>query len=337
MNTLFHHSSEPSMRGYRFRVARRLGGALLAFSLLVMSAQAWAEVKVAVREASQAKGQWVLLKTVASIAAPEAIKDKIGDIQLCRSPLPGRSKRLSGRHVLSLLAATGELPKTAKVSVPESIHITRQCQHIREDRLRALYKGYIAEHLKGAAFKVRRFGVRGDNRFATGALSYRVEKNFNPEFKGTVALRLRVFVDGKEDGCLALQGWVDRFGRVVCARRPVRYNSILTAADLELKTVNMAAYPAGLITELAGAVGQLCKVTLFPGSPVRTCMLGAVPLVARGERVEILAASGGLRVSTLGIAKTAGGMGQQVQVQNIHSGKTVVGRVTGDATVEVLF
>jgi flagella basal body P-ring formation protein FlgA len=236
-----------------------------------------------------------------------------------------------------LLVASGVLPKKAKVSVPDSIQISRESQSIGEGRLRALYSGYLAAHLKGAAFKIRSFHVRGSNRFATGALSYVVEKNFNSELKGMVTLRVRVSVNGEYGGRLALQGWVDRFGRVVCARRPVTYKSILTHADLELKTVNMADYPADLITDLAGAVGQLCKVTLRPGNPLRACMLAPVPLVARGEQVRILASSGQLRVTTLGVARTAGGMGQQVQVKNLHSGKTIVGRVIGDATVEVLF
>ncbi len=327
------------MRAGRTWRWRLIGGVLLALCLLVLGGEALGQVqvKVTVRGTSRVTGPWVRLRTVASITAPAALRDRIGSIRLCRSPLPGRRRTLYGRHVSSLLAAAGVLPDTAKVSVPDSIQLIGESQSVGKKRLKAFYERYIADHLGRGSFTIRSFMALGSNRFAPGSLSLIVEKNFNPDFRGTVALRVRVRVNGKKDGLLTLQGWVDRFSRVVCARRPVTYGSILTHADLELKRVNMSNYPAGLITNLASAVGQVCKVTLYPGNPLRDCMLATVPLVARGERVEILATTGGLRVSTVGIAKTAGGMGQQVQVQNIHSGRTVVGRVTGDATVEVLF
>lgn len=328
---------ECPMRAARLKGPRRIGCTLLMICLLAMGGQALAQVKVVVHETSRVSDPWVRLRTVASISAPKALKDKIGAVRLCQAPQPGRRITLSGMTVSSILAAARVLPATAKVSVPDSIQVIRESQRIGENRLKALYKKYIADHLGGTAFKVRGFRVLGDNRFALGPLSLFIQKNFNPNFKGTVSLRVRVSVGGKQDGWLSLQGWVDRFGRVVCARRPVTYNSILTPADLQLKRVNMSDYPSGLLTDLSSAVGRVCKVTLFPGTPLRISMLATVPLVARGQRVEIRAAGRGLRVSAVGIAETAGGMGQQVMVQNIHSGKTVVGRVTGAATVAVIF
>ena len=46
---------------------------------------------------------------------------------------------------------------------------------------------------------------------------------------------------------------------------------------------------------------------------------------------------GGLRVSTMGIAKADGLRGEQIRVENVTSEKTVVGRVVNGSTVEVLF
>jgi flagella basal body P-ring formation protein FlgA len=66
-------------------------------------------------------------------------------------------------------------------------------------------------------------------------------------------------------------------------------------------------------------------------------MLAIPPVVQRGDRVKIILENGPLTVETVGIAKGAGGIGEQITVKNITSKKTVLGRVKDASTVEILF
>jgi flagella basal body P-ring formation protein FlgA len=44
-----------------------------------------------------------------------------------------------------------------------------------------------------------------------------------------------------------------------------------------------------------------------------------------------------LNVTTLGVAQEAGGKGEQIRIQNVASGKVVIGKVANASTVTVFF
>jgi flagella basal body P-ring formation protein FlgA len=253
------------------------------------------------------------------------------------SPKPGNVKKIPGRQLVTIVRAARVMPEDAKLSVPETIRIQRPFQSVQIEVLQQLYEHSIRGGLNGADVKAHPVKVCGTNRFPTGKLSLFVPAKPKGQVMGNVNLRVQVRIDGKDCGRLTLSGWVDRFAPVVCAIRDVKHHTILTAEDLIVKTVNVSTVSGGIVTDLSVAVGKQTRTTLRAGACLRSGMLTAPPLVQKGDRVKIMAGSGKLSVSTMGIAKGSGGKGDQIQVENIVSNKTVVGRVTGVATVEVMF
>lgn len=310
---------------------------LFSFFLTGLEIAAQDGVAIQVRESAPVDGNDIYLKDIAEITAPPALKEKIGAIRLGLSPKPGNEKKMAGRQLVSMVQAARVLPEDAKMTVPESIRIQRAFQSIQIEVLQQLYEQSIRGGLDGADVKVRPVKVCGTNRFPTGKLSLSVSKNPKGELSGNVNLRVQVRENGKDCGRLTLSGWVDRFSPVVCANRDVTHHTVLTAEDLTVKTVNVSTLSGELVTDPAVAVGKQTRTTLRAGACLRSGMLTAPPLVQRGDRVKIMAGSGKLSVCTMGIAKASGGKGDQIQVENIVSNKTVVGRVTGEATVEVMF
>lgn len=294
-------------------------------------------VAVHVRANAQVKGKEIYLKDIAEITAPAALKEKIGAISLGPAPRPGKEKKILGRRLLPMAQASGLMPRDVKWTVPDSVIIDRACQSVPEEVLQQLYQRVIGDALDGGDYKVRRIKVCGANRFPVGKLSFTVPKSGKQELTGSVNLRVQVQVDGENHGRLILSGWVDHFAPVVCVNRDVARHTVLTEADLCLKTVNVSTLSGPLITNLADAVGKQTRMTLRADGYLRSGMLTVPPLVQKGDRVKIEAGSGKLKVSTMGIAKGSGRMGDQVQVENIVSNKIVFGRVTGEHTVEVMF
>ncbi|MFH0730484.1 MAG: flagellar basal body P-ring formation chaperone FlgA [Pseudomonadota bacterium] len=318
-----------------------IGWSVFSFFFTSLAVAAPDRVAIQVRECAQVDGNDISLKDIAEITAPPVLKEKIGAIRLGLSPKPGNEKKMAGRQLVSMAQAVHVMPEDAKMTVPESIRIQRAFQSIQIEVLQQLYEQSIRDGLDGALngadVKVRPVKVCGTNRFPTGKLSFSVSKNLKKELAGNVNLRVQVRVNGKDCGRLTLSGWVDRFSPVVCAIRDVKHHTVLTAEDLTVKTVNVSTLSGELVTDLAVAVGKQTRTTLRAGACLRSGMLTAQPLVQRGDRVKIMAGSEKLSVSTMGIAKGSGGKGDQIQVENIVSNKTVVGRVTGEATVEVMF
>jgi flagellar basal body P-ring formation protein FlgA len=295
------------------------------------------QVVVQVRATAQVIGNDIYLKDIADITAPVGLKEKAGAIRLGLAPRPGKEKKIPGRRLLSMVQAANVIPPDADITVPESIHIEQACQSVPEGVLQQLYHRSVGEMLEGVEFKVRRVKVCGTNQFPIGTLSFSVSKSGKQEIAGNVNLRVQVRANGETCGRLTLSGWVDRFAPVVCALREVAHHSVLTEADLILTTVNISMLSGEMVTDMADALGKQTRMTLRAGTCLRTGMLTVPPLVKKGDQVKILAGSGRLKVSTMGIAKGSGGKGDQIQVENIVSNKIIVGRVTGKATVEVMF
>jgi len=66
-------------------------------------------------------------------------------------------------------------------------------------------------------------------------------------------------------------------------------------------------------------------------------MVSVPPVIHKGDKVKLVAKSGNIKIVTFGIAKSAGGTGDQIRIENMTSKKTIVGRVKDASTVEVIF
>ena len=122
------------------------------------------------------------------------------------------------------------------------------------------------------------------------------------------------------------------FAQSVTPVRAIRSHTILAADDL---TLAEAAVP-GAIAEIAAAVGQEARVTLYPGRPILTSQIGAPALVERNQLVRmILRRSGALSIATEGRALDRAGAGELVRVMNLASRQTVTGTVAADGSIEV--
>ena len=62
-----------------------------------------------------------------------------------------------------------------------------------------------------------------------------------------------------------------------------------------------------------------------------------IPAVNRGEMVRIRVDVGGVKATTMGIAKATGAVGDHIVVQNTSSREKLLVRIIGPGTVQVMF
>jgi flagella basal body P-ring formation protein FlgA len=118
---------------------------------------------------------------------------------------------------------------------------------------------------------------------------------------------------------------------VVVPVRAIRSQSVITAADLEIADDTVP----GALTEIALAVGQEARVTLYPGRPILAGQVGAPALVERNQLVRMVYAAGGLSITAEGRALDRAGAGEMVRVMNLASRQIVTGAVATDGSIEV--
>jgi len=162
---------------------------------------------------------------------------------------------------------------------------------------------------------------------------------FEPVGKATlgripVAVR-RYRPDGSVDSQNVQATVALRCGAVV-ATRPIGRGKIITAADVELREVEVTSSMVSPVAELAEAIGRQARGAIAKGSVVQSDKLEDPELVARGETVAVRCLSGGLVLRTTARAMEPGRAGQWILLRNEVNRKTFRGRVTGPQQVLVV-
>ena len=320
------------------------GAVILALGLMVTSAAHGEKhfdtsLSIKVLPTAQVRGEEICLSDVADIrGANKALESRIGDIALGQSPRPGKERSFSKKRIHALIMAFLDEQEKVHIEIPDAVCVQRAFQCLSETSLRQAFESYVAKRLGGIETSVSRFKIRGNDPLPLGRISLFPAGNISQKpIKGYFSLVMAVQVDGKNRGQLTLSGWVNRYEPVVCTTRYIPRGRTLTAEDVVLKKINTSKAPARLVRMPENAIGKQAKSSLRAGRAVCLNRLVSPPLIEKGDRVKILASSGGIQVTTLGVAMNEGRKGDQIKVENITSNKMVVGRVADHATVEVLF
>lgn len=133
-----------------------------------------------------------------------------------------------------------------------------------------------------------------------------------------------------------LPAQVSVYGQYVVAAALLAQGQPLTEQQLMLAEGDLTALPAGIITDLAQAVGRSPTVSLAAGTPLRSDSLKSRPLVQQGQTVRLVSSGRNFTVSAEGKALNTAGEGQVVQVRTA-GGSVVAGTARSAGVVEVGF
>lgn len=132
-----------------------------------------------------------------------------------------------------------------------------------------------------------------------------------------------------------VSGRIDVFGEVLVARQPISRGQAVQPQDLEFAERNLGNLPYGYYSEDGAVEGMIAKRTISATSVITPQMLSAPKLVKRGERVSLIAETGGLKVRMTGQAMSDGIAGQLIRVRADSSKRVVDGTVVEPGVVKV--
>ncbi len=296
---------------------------------------------VDIRNKTQVAKETILLRDIADIDAGAILKEKLENIKIGPSPRPGEDKYISGNRVASIIQTHKWIPDDLKITVPEYSWISRSFQTIEKEHLRRLLYDYVARQMDNKEWGLREFRFRGRTRFPVGEVSLAImdysDNRLSGNISGRVSMTALVNINGKQEGRVALSGWVDRYEKIVFAKHSIIRGAIIKKDDLGLKSVNISKVSSGLLTSLEVVTGKRLKRDVRSGTWLKDNMLEMPNLINKGDRVKLVARKGALEVVTTGLAKSSGRKDEQITVENIGSAITVVGVVIDATTVEILF
>ncbi|HJY05941.1 MAG TPA: flagellar basal body P-ring formation chaperone FlgA [Bryobacteraceae bacterium] len=122
----------------------------------------------------------------------------------------------------------------------------------------------------------------------------------------------------------------------VVSAKPLTQGHMLTAADLAIRSGDLAQLPPGIVTDPNLALGRTLAGGISFGSPLRQDMLRAQAAVMQNQNVKLVSSGRGFSVTADGRALNNAAEGQLVQVR-IASGSVVSGTARAGAIVEVSY
>ncbi|GAB6094304.1 hypothetical protein JCM14469_05560 [Desulfatiferula olefinivorans] len=312
---------------------------LTAFFLSILPSGAAAAgddgLSIRVRPYSRVEGRTVYLKDIAELSGPAPMMERLEDLEITTAPHPGRKRRFPGSMVGSALRS--ETLKAVNLVVPDYVLVERDSQEVSEADLKKMFFGVIEKKSGDRAFRIRDVSIKGNRLLAKGPVTYRIDDRNLRTIRGRVTITVLARVPSERTRKLYVSGWVDVFDQVVCATRDIGRGEVIAGEDLVLEKMNLARAPRDLVFDPETVKGTQARTPIGKGKYVRESMIEAVPLVRKGDVVKIIARSGLLTVVTTGVSREDGGMGDQIEVENPESNKTMAARVVDRLTVNVIF
>ncbi len=279
----------------------------------------------------------IYLKDIARISGPDGLRQQAEELFIANAPAPGIRKRIIGSFVKARITAGSQVPANAIINLPGTVSVVRRFQEISDKKIEKIFKDHVTAKTQGSEFSISKIRITGKRKLPLGKISLTTTAFTNQKLAGPVSLGVNVWVDGTCQARTRISGWIARFAMAVKTTRSVKRGGLLSKDNIELFRVNVTKAPTGIINTFEHADGMMSRRTLKPGTIITDNMLEKPRLISRGDVVKLIAKKGHLTISTLGIAKSNGAIGDQIKVENVKSGKIVIGKATGKSTVLVLF
>ncbi len=292
-------------------------------------------------EKAEINSKEIYLGGIAKISGDDpALIERLKRVFVARAPLPGKSRHLKANHIRLRLKQEKIDLSQIRLAAPKGIEVRRGFVEVTKEDIKRVVTDFIYANIPWEREKVKIRDIRVRDRIILpkGKISYSVEPLKNSDFKGSVPLPLHFKVNGRFQKRILVTADIEVSAEVVVTRRPLRRFRRITEDDIEIREKNLAELPSNIILDYEEVLGKRAKRNIGANRVLRSDLIELPPLVKRGDVVQLIAESNGLRITALGMVKQREGRrGERIRIENIDSKKSLYGRVVDARTVKVDF
>jgi flagella basal body P-ring formation protein FlgA len=282
----------------------------------------------------------ILLGEIAEIEGGEPIlTQKLKDIVIASSPLPGKSRTIEKQTFKMRLIQNGINLSQLSLQIPAKVVVTRNHVEVSVERIKTLVSDYIEQNVikNHANGSIKDIQVTDRLLLPNGRITFKVIPPRNRDMFGKVPFSVQFNVNGKFYKRVWAIAKVELMAEVVFTKKPLGRHRPITESDIVLRKMDLAKLPSDVITDPDSVLGKRTRRAIGSNTVMRANLVESPPLVKRGDVVVILAESGGLRITALGQVKKKGRLGESIPVMNYDSKKVVYARVIDSNTLKVEF
>jgi flagella basal body P-ring formation protein FlgA len=307
------------------------------FFLLILVAPVSATLTVTFAEKATVTGDRILLGDIARISPTDDSGQALGRLVIANAPAPGKSKTLQTPSVISSLRNNSQASAVQWVGKREVV-VNRQAIKITRDQLYNIIAEFLADNKENIP--------KGDIRFTSmrapsevflpyGKLSWRVTPS-RPNITDSSSFSVFFKVDGKPARNCTVRGRVEILTDIAVATETIRKGTVIRPEQITMKRKNIVAadHP---VFKPENVIGMQAARTIGAGKVVEHDHITSPPVISAGDLVKVIAGKGHLSISTKGVARSAGIIGDTIRVKNIRSNKLIYARVEGPGMVSVEF
>ena len=294
----------------------------------------------------------VMLRDVCRLTAFSANDAQtIGDLVVMDAPPVGGSAILSLEQVRAALRASGTnmagvtLKGAASCDISRPQRIERQCRkgatpsaasarRTLHDAIESFFAEELARH--GGHVQLQ-FGRVDESilRLSEPEFSFDIRRT-SGQTLGLVGVEVKVLSRGKVVQSVPILLNVSLVRECIVAARGINLGQTVTESDIRTATVTFSELDDPSIGDPAAVIGQRARRYIAEGRLLTASELEPVPLVKRGQVVDVYSRVGGVSVVTAAKSLDAGAYGDIVELRSTDSmRKTFTATVTGTGRVEV--
>ena len=170
----------------------------------------------------------------------------------------------------------------------------------------------------------------------SGVVDIEVRTLSSEPLRGPTMVRVVLLVDGTTRKVLTVTADVRFYKPVLVTTRSVRRGTILRDdGSVELAERDVTSARHGFFTELAQLEGLRARRPIGFGDVVSRRHMEKIPVIERGDDVQMTLTTAHMQISTAGVALQDGAVGSRIRVKNLDSGRIVYGEVLDADTVRL--
>jgi len=303
-----------------------------------LAVRAATPVRIKVSAMSQIDGENILLGNIATIEGhDQPLIKQLSGVVVGRSPLPGRRREIDSGALKRRLRQHRIDPDRLVLQFPPQIIVERSFIEVSRDKIKSLVSDYISNKLINnlSDANIKDIQVSKNLKLPGGRITYTVDPPRNHDLAGKIPLSVEFAVNGKFYKRVWATATVEIFTQVVVTKKPLGRHKPITEDDIEMQKMDLARLPASVITDPELVLGQRTRRAIGSNTVLRSNLVEFPPLLKRGDVVVMIAETGGIKITALGLVKKKGRLGERIPVMNFDSKKVLYARVLDSNTVKV--
>jgi len=295
------------------------------------------QVKILLPQSSVINSDEYTLGEIAQIEGENILMlDKLTEITIGRSPLPGRNLTVTRSLILSRLRSKGINVKHLDFPGFDTTIIQRAALKISGSDIEQVVLNHIKDTNKNLDLKPRLLAKIRDIFLPRGQVSYVISskgkykkeggyRNYDVEFS----------INGKPVRTVPVRTYLKIYKEVYVARDTIKREQLIEESDLLKIRRNVDRIPREYVTDKDQLIGKITTRTINPSETISGNTLAIPPLVKSGDRIRIVYETPFLRLSAPGVSLSKGRKGERIPVKNSDSKLVVFATVKTSNIVQV--